>query len=95
MRPNSNLCPSAIFRIDLLDASKNGSLLTPTGVPTYRVRGTIDVAFCSQLGAICEIVSDLQITSDLEKLISVIQNVGNMKEFEGKLRYKSLDEKLF
>ncbi|POS82010.1 hypothetical protein EPUL_005719, partial [Erysiphe pulchra] len=74
---------------------KNVSLLNPTGVPTHRAGGTIDLAFCSQLGATCKILSDLQTTSDHETLLSIIPNIGNLKDFEGRLRYKSLDEKLF
>ncbi|POS81796.1 hypothetical protein EPUL_006379, partial [Erysiphe pulchra] len=53
------------------------------------------LAFCSQLGATCKILPDLQTTSDHETLLSVIPNIGNLKDFVGRLRYKSLDEKLF
>ncbi|POS88315.1 hypothetical protein EPUL_000617, partial [Erysiphe pulchra] len=74
---------------DLLQwvSQKNLSLLNPTETPTHRCGGTLDLAFCSQVGATCTIRSDLHTTSDHETLISIIPLAGfNIGGFEGQLR---------
>lgn len=84
--------------MDLLQwvSQKNLSLLNPTETPTHRCGGTLDLAFCTQVGATCTIRADLHTTSDHETLISTILLAGlDIGGFEGRLRYDSRDEKLF
>jgi len=77
-------------------SQKNLSLLNPTETATHRCGGTLDLAFCSRVGATCTIRSDLHTTSDHETLISIIPCTNfNTGGFEGRLRYDSCDEKLF
>ncbi|KHJ32941.1 hypothetical protein EV44_g3830 [Erysiphe necator] len=84
--------------MDLLQwvSEKNLSLLNSTETPPHRYGGTLDLAFCTQVGATCTIRSDLHTTSDHETLISTIPLAGlYIGGFEGRLHYDSRDEKLF
>lgn len=77
-------------------AERNLSLLNPTNIPTHRAGGTLDLAFCSQLGATCTIRTDLHTTSDHETLLSLIPCGRNgIPTSKGRFRYDSRDENLF
>lgn len=74
--------------------SKGLMLLNPTQAPTHNRGGTLDLAFCVDKKASCEVRSDLHTTSDHETLVSSLYL--NWKAVrESKLRYKAIDTDLF
>lgn len=75
---------------------KNLCLLNPTDISTHNRGGTLDLAYCSQIGAKCEIPLDLHTTSDHETLVTSIPLSGDInQDTSGRLRYNSLDKDLF
>ena len=91
----TNTSPSAACQ-DLIDwySSLNLILLNPLNVSTHNRGGTIDLAFCTDENAKCEIRADLHTTSDHETLITTLQ-IQKLAKSMGKLRYKDLDKDLF
>ena len=80
----SNLRPCT----DLIDwyERKGLKLLNPIGVPTHNRGGTIDLAFCLEDSANCEIRPDLHSTSDHETIVTTICWDFSSKK-QAKLRY--------
>ncbi|POS81852.1 hypothetical protein EPUL_006811 [Erysiphe pulchra] len=75
---------------------KDLSLLNPTDVSTHNRGGTLDLAFCSLVGAKCEIPLDLHTTSDHKTLVTTIPLNGELiPDNKGRLRYISHDKDLF
>ncbi|POS81998.1 hypothetical protein EPUL_005489, partial [Erysiphe pulchra] len=85
--------PACQELIDWYNA-QNLHLLNPTESPTHNRGGTIDLDFCADNNAKCEVRIDLHITSNHETLITTIhrqiQRVG-----PGKLRYQHIDKEVF
>ena len=81
---------------DLIDwyESRGFKLLNPTETPTHNRGGTLDLAFCSDNSAKCEVCLDLHSTSDHETLVTTLHWTTQNKGVN-KLQYRSLDNKLF
>ncbi|KAI0992520.1 hypothetical protein K3495_g15665 [Podosphaera aphanis] len=69
-------------------------LLNPTNTPTHNRGGTLDLAFCTDESATCEIRTDLHTTSDHETLVSTLCWDRRITS-DSKLQYKALDSELF
>ncbi|POS87689.1 hypothetical protein EPUL_000496 [Erysiphe pulchra] len=69
-------------------------LLNPRNFPTHNRGGTIDLIFCTDENARCEVRKDLYTTSDHETLATAIR-IEKLEKSKGKLRYKDLDNELF
>ena len=74
--------------------SKGLMLLNPTQTPTHNRGGTLDLAFCTDKNASCEVRADLHTTSDHETLVSCL-SLNWKSPRESKLRYKATDNDLF
>lgn len=69
-------------------------LLNPTQTPTHNREGTLDLAFCVDKKASCEVRADLPTTYDHETLVSCLYL--NWKAVrESKLWYKAIETDLF
>lgn len=81
---------------ELIDwyGSHNLHLLNPTETPTHNRGGTIDLAFCIDNNAKCEVRTDLHTISDHETLVTTIHRESQTGGL-GKLRYKDIDKELF
>ncbi|KAI1000613.1 hypothetical protein K3495_g7583 [Podosphaera aphanis] len=81
---------------DLIDwyESRGLKLLNPTETPTHNRGGTLDLAFCSDNNAKCEVCLDLHSISDRETLVTTLSWTTQNKGVN-KLQYRSLDNKLF
>lgn len=64
------------------------------GIPTCNCGGTIDLAFCLEYSAKCEIRPDLHTTSDHETLVTIMRWDFRVNK-EAELRYKELDTENF
>ncbi|KAI1004901.1 hypothetical protein K3495_g3318 [Podosphaera aphanis] len=74
--------------------SKGLMLLNPTQTPTHKRGGTLDLAFCADKNASCNLRADLHTTSDHKILVSSL--CFNWKSPRGsKLRYKAIENDLF
>ncbi|POS85506.1 hypothetical protein EPUL_001726 [Erysiphe pulchra] len=81
---------------ELIDwySSHNLHLQNPTETPTHNRGGTIDLAFCIDINAKCEVRTDLHTTSDHETLVTTIYRESQTGGL-GKLRYRDINRELF
>ncbi|POS82874.1 hypothetical protein EPUL_005699, partial [Erysiphe pulchra] len=81
---------------DLIDwyPTKELQLLNPTKVSTHSRGGTLDLAFCIDRNAKCEVRTDFHTTSDHEILVSTIYKDQQLRA-AGKLRNKALNDEIF
>ncbi|KAI1002252.1 hypothetical protein K3495_g5948 [Podosphaera aphanis] len=74
--------------------SKGFMLLNPTQTPTHNCGGLLNLAFCANKNASCEVRADLNTTSHHETLVSSL--CLNWKSpRESNFRYKAIDNDLF
>ncbi|POS84525.1 hypothetical protein EPUL_002049 [Erysiphe pulchra] len=86
------ICDSHIDRA----REKDPCISNPMGTPSHNRGGTLDIAFCSLVGAKYEIMSEFNTTSDHETIVTIIPFCGDLVESNPKrLRYESLNELLF
>lgn len=74
--------------------SKALTLLNPVGTATHDRGGTLDLAFCSIDGAVCEVSTDLRTPSDHESLLVTIPCQLTRGE-DGRIRYATIDHDIF
>ncbi|KAI0994992.1 hypothetical protein K3495_g13189 [Podosphaera aphanis] len=74
--------------------NKGLKLLNPTETPTHNRGGTLDLVFCSDNSAKCEVRPDLNTSSDHETLLTSLR-WSALPHGATKLRYSALDNDLF
>ncbi|RKF78702.1 hypothetical protein GcM3_061031, partial [Golovinomyces cichoracearum] len=63
---------------------KDLCILNPTDTPTHNRSGTLDIAFCSLVGAKCKITSEFRTKSDHETIVTTIPLCGDLVESKPK-----------